>query len=49
MRTVIRVPARHPVRLGRPVNTLVILGILSLVPALATWQGASPSIVVPSS
>jgi hypothetical protein len=47
MRTVIRVPARHPVRLGRPANTLVVLGILSLIPALATWQGVPPSIVVP--
>jgi hypothetical protein len=48
MRTVIRVPARHPVRLGRrPANSLVVLGILGLVTALATWQGTPPSIVVP--
>jgi hypothetical protein len=49
MRTVIRVPVRRPVRLGRrPVNTLVVLGILGLVPALTTWQGTPPSIVVPA-
>jgi hypothetical protein len=47
MRIVIRVPARHAVRLGRPVNTLVVLGILGLVTVLATWQGTPPSIVVP--
>lgn len=48
MRTVFRLPVGQPFHLARrPANRLVVLGVVSLAGALATWRGAPPAVVVP--
>jgi hypothetical protein len=48
MRTMSRISAMGPVRAAyRVSNSVVVLGILVLAGALATWGGVSPRIVLP--
>ncbi|MPZ84678.1 MAG: hypothetical protein GEV28_31555 [Actinophytocola sp.] len=49
MRTLSRISATHPVRpVYHTANILVLLGVLSVAGALATWRGTPPAAVIPA-